>query len=124
VMRATGWKNKQLIERRMEEVLAMVALEGKGYKMPHELSGGEQQKVVIARALINDPVLIIADEPTGNLDPEISDELIRLLHNIKKDGSAVIMATHDYRLIEKFPSRIIKVENNKLNEFSGEQVIQ
>jgi cell division transport system ATP-binding protein len=118
VMRATGWKNKQLIERRIEEVLAMVALEGKGYKMPHELSGGEQQKVVIARALINDPLLIIADEPTGNLDPEISDELLRLLHNIKKDGSAVIMATHDYRLIEKFPSRIIKVENNRLNEFS------
>jgi cell division transport system ATP-binding protein len=118
VMQATGWKNKQLIERRIEEVLSLVALEGKGYKMPHELSGGEQQKVVIARALINDPLLIIADEPTGNLDPDISDEIIRLMHNIKRDGSAVIMATHDYRLIEKFPSRIIKVENNRLNEFA------
>jgi len=86
--------------------------------MPHELSGGEQQKVVIARALINDPLLIIADEPTGNLDPEISDEIINLLHNIKKDGVAVIMATHDYRLIEKFPSRIVKVEDNKVSEFN------
>jgi cell division transport system ATP-binding protein len=118
VMLATGWKNKYLIERRIEEVLALVALEGKAYKMPHELSGGEQQKVVIARALLNDPLVIIADEPTGNLDPDISDEIIRLLHKIKKDGSAVIMATHDYRLIEKFPSRIIRVENHKLNEFS------
>jgi cell division transport system ATP-binding protein len=118
VMQATGWKNKQLIDRRIEEVLSLVALEGKSYKMPHELSGGEQQKVVIARALLNDPVVIIADEPTGNLDPDISDEIVRLLHKIKKEGSAVIMATHDYRLIEKFPSRIIKVENNQLNEFS------
>jgi len=117
VMKATGWKNKLLIERRIEEVLALVALEGKAYKMPHELSGGEQQKVVIARALLNDPAVIIADEPTGNLDPEISDEIVRVLHNIKKEGSAVIMATHDYTLIEKFPSRIIKVENNRLNEF-------
>ncbi len=118
VMKATGWKNKQLIDLRIEEVLKMVSLEGKAYKMPHELSGGEQQKVVIARALINDPLVIIADEPTGNLDPDISDEIINLLHNIKKDGVAVIMATHDYRLIEKFPSRIIKVEDNKVAEFN------
>jgi cell division transport system ATP-binding protein len=118
VMRATGWKNKQLIDRRVEEVLSLVSLEGKSYKMPHELSGGEQQKVVIARALLNDPLVIIADEPTGNLDPEISDEIVRLLHQIKKEGSAVIMATHDYTLIEKYPSRIIKVENNRLNEFN------
>lgn len=118
VMKATGWKNKALIERRIEEVLSLVSLEGKGYKMPHELSGGEQQKVVIARAIINDPRLIIADEPTGNLDPDLSDEIIRLMHSIKKAGCAVIMATHDYRIIEKFPSRIIKVENNRLNEFS------
>jgi len=118
VMKATGWKNKQLMDLRIEEVLKMVSLEGKAYKMPHELSGGEQQKVVIARALINDPLVIIADEPTGNLDPDISDEIISLLHNIKKDGVAVIMATHDYRLIEKFPSRIIKVEDNKVSEFN------
>jgi cell division transport system ATP-binding protein len=118
VMKATGWKNKQLIDRRIEEVLNMVSLEGKAYKMPHELSGGEQQKVVIARALINDPLVIIADEPTGNLDPDISDEIINLLHTIKKDGVAVIMATHDYRIIEKFPSRIIKVEDNKVAEFN------
>ncbi len=118
VMKATGWKSKQLIDRRIEEVLNMVSLEGKAYKMPHELSGGEQQKVVIARALINDPLVIIADEPTGNLDPDISDEIINLLHTIKKDGVAVIMATHDYRIIEKFPSRIIKVEDNKVAEFN------
>ena len=118
VMKATGWKNKQLMDRRIDEVLNMVSLEGKAYKMPHELSGGEQQKVVIARALVNDPLVIIADEPTGNLDPDISDEIIHLLHTIKKNGVAVIMATHDYRLIEKFPSRIIKVEDNKVAEFS------
>jgi len=118
VMKATGWKNKQLIDRRIEEVLNMVSLEGKAYKMPHELSGGEQQKVVIARALINDPLVIIADEPTGNLDPDISDEIINLLHTIKKDGAAVIMATHDYRIIEKFPSRIIKVEDNRVADFN------
>jgi len=100
------------------KLLNMVSLEGKAYKMPHELSGGEQQKVVIARALINDPLVIIADEPTGNLDPDISDEIINLLHTIKKDGVAVIMATHDYRIIEKFPSRIIKVEDNKVAEFN------
>lgn len=116
VMRATGWRNKQLIDNRIKEVLKMVSLDGKAYKMPHELSGGEQQKVVIARALINDPLLIIADEPTGNLDPEISEELVGLLHKISKEGTAVIMATHDYRLIEKFPARVLKVENQTLSE--------
>jgi cell division transport system ATP-binding protein len=117
VMRATGWKNPKLIEKRITDVLKMVMLESKSHKMPHELSGGEQQKVVIARALLNDPVIILADEPTGNLDPEISEEIVRLLHKIKdEEGTAVIMATHDYRLIERFPSRIIKVENQTLHE--------
>jgi cell division transport system ATP-binding protein len=116
VLKATGWKNPQLIENRIKEVLKMVSLEGKAYKMPHELSGGEQQKVVIARALLNDPLLILADEPTGNLDPEISEELVRLLHKISEEGTAVIMATHDYRLIEKFPARVLKVENQTLAE--------
>jgi cell division transport system ATP-binding protein len=93
-----------------------VQLDSKAYKMPHELSGGEQQKVVIARALLNDPDLVLADEPTGNLDPEISEEIVRLLHKIRDEGAAVLMATHDYRLIEKFPSRVLKVENQTLQE--------
>lgn len=118
VLRATGWKNRQLMERRIEEVLRMVMLENKTSKMPHELSGGEQQKVVIARALLNDPLVIIADEPTGNLDPEISDEIVRLLHQIRDEGTAVIMATHDYTLIDKFPSRIVKVEGQRLHELN------
>jgi cell division transport system ATP-binding protein len=116
VMRATGWKNGQLMEKRLQEVLKLVQLDSKAYKMPHELSGGEQQKVVIARALLNDPELVLADEPTGNLDPEISEEIVRLLHKIRDEGTSVLMATHDYRLIEKFPSRVLKVENQTLQE--------
>jgi cell division transport system ATP-binding protein len=116
VMKATGWKNEALMEKRLQEVLKLVQLDSKAYKMPHELSGGEQQKVVIARALLNDPVLVLADEPTGNLDPEISEEIVRLLHRIRDEGTAVLMATHDYRLIEKFPSRVLKVENQTLQE--------
>jgi cell division transport system ATP-binding protein len=118
VMKATGWKNKQLIDARIESVLKMVSLEGKAYKMPHELSGGEKQKVVIARALLNDPVVILADEPTGNLDPEISSEIVRLLHKISKEGTSIIMATHDYRLIEQFPARVVKIENQRLYELT------
>jgi cell division transport system ATP-binding protein len=118
VMKATGWKNKQLIDARIESVLKMVSLEGKAYKMPHELSGGEKQKVVIARALLNDPIVILADEPTGNLDPEISAEIVRLLHKISKEGTSVIMATHDYRLIEQFPARVVKIENQHLYELA------
>jgi len=116
VMKATGWKNRSLMDKRLEEVLNLVELGTKHYKMPHELSGGEQQRIVIARALINDPVLILADEPTGNLDPEISDEILRLLVKISEAGTAVLMATHDYRLIEKFPAKILKVEQGKVNE--------
>lgn len=116
VMKATGWKNKQLMEKRMQEVLSKVGLGTKHYKMPHELSGGEQQRVVIARALINDPKVILADEPTGNLDPETSEEIIRLLFSIAESGTAVLMATHNYTLIDRFPSRLIKVENGKVWE--------
>lgn len=118
VLKATGWKNKKLMEKRIEEVLKMVMLETKSFKMPHELSGGEKQKVVIARALLNDPLVIIADEPTGNLDPEISDEIVRLLHQIKDEGTSVIMATHDYSFMQKFQGRVIRIENQHLHELS------
>ncbi len=116
VLKATGWKNKQEINDRISEVLDRVALSYKGYKMPHQLSGGEQQRVVIARALLNDPEIILADEPTGNLDPETSENLMKLLLEISNNGRAVIMATHDYNMVKKFPSRTIKFENGKLFE--------
>ncbi len=116
VMEATGWDDKRLMDARLAEVLAEVGLNGKNNKMPHQLSGGEQQRVVIARALINHPEVILADEPTGNLDPDSSVEVMNLLMKISKTGTAVLMATHDYRMIEKFPSRIIKCENGKIVE--------
>lgn len=118
VMKATGWNNEELIGKRIHEVLSLVSLEDSLNKMPYELSGGEQQRVVIARALLNDPLIILADEPTGNLDPDISDEIIDLLHKIKQSGTAVLIATHDYRLIKKFPSRVIKTEDGKLVELN------
>ena len=114
VLRATGWKDKTEMTRRTNEVLDKVHLSTKGFKMPHELSGGEQQRVVIARALLNDPELILADEPTGNLDPETSDSIMRLLFEISGSGRAVLMATHNYSLMEKFPARTLKCENGKL----------
>jgi len=116
VMKATGWKNDQLMISKTTEVLRLVGLEDKALKMTHELSGGEQQRIVIARALINDPGLILADEPTGNLDPETADEIIGLLWKISKNGTAVLMATHDYRVVEKFPARILKAENYTLTD--------
>ncbi len=116
VMSATGWDDQKLMNARLEEVLAEVGLTGKNHKMPHQMSGGEQQRVVIARALINHPEVILADEPTGNLDPDSSVEIMNLLLRISKTGTAVLMATHDYRMIEKFPSRIIKCENGKIVE--------
>jgi cell division transport system ATP-binding protein len=116
VLRATGWKNKKEIDDRIQEVLVKVGLEYKGYKMPHQLSGGEQQRVVIARALLNNPEIILADEPTGNLDPETSDEIMKLLMDIKTTGRAVIMATHNYPLLKKFPSRTMKCEKGKIAE--------
>lgn len=116
VMEATGWDDKRLMDARLSDVLNEVGLGGKNNKMPHQLSGGEQQRVVIARALINHPEVILADEPTGNLDPDSSVEVMNLLMKISKTGTAVLMATHDYRMIEKFPSRIIKCENGKIVE--------
>lgn len=116
VMKATGWKDKKTMENRVQELLDRVVLSGKGEKMPHQLSGGEQQRVSIARALINDPELILADEPTGNLDPETSEEILKLLFQISKNGRAVLMATHDYTIMEKFPFRTVKTENHRVIE--------
>lgn len=116
VMKATGWKDAEAMDERIRSVLEKVGLGTKGFKMPHELSGGEQQRLVIARALVNEPELIIADEPTGNLDPETSAEIMTLLFDIARSGRSVLMATHNYTLIEKFPSRVIKCEQGKLFE--------
>ena len=108
VLSATGWDDKDKINKRVQEVLSQVGMEQKGYKMPHELSGGEQQRVSIARAILNEPELIIADEPTGNLDPETSREIMKLLKGIQEKGKAIFMATHDYSLIHDFPSKMIR----------------
>jgi cell division transport system ATP-binding protein len=117
VMRATGWKEKNLIAEKALDVLEKVGLRSKLKKMPHELSGGEQQRVVIARALINDPEIILADEPTGNLDPDTSEEIVMLLKQISQSsGTAILIATHDYHIIRTFPSRIIKCESGKVLE--------
>lgn len=116
VLKATGWKNKTEMNKRINEVLHQVGMQDKGYKMPHELSGGEQQRIVIARALLNDPVLILADEPTGNLDPETSNQIVKLLHDICKADRAVIMTTHNYNIVHNFPSRIVKCENRCLSD--------
>ncbi len=114
VLKATGWKDKKKMQERTIEVLDKVGLSTKGYKMPHQLSGGEQQRVAIARALLNDPELILADEPTGNLDPETSLGLMQLLMDISHSGRSILMATHDYKLFEKFPARTLKCENGKV----------
>ncbi len=114
VLKATGWKNKGEIDARIKEVIDKVGMWEKKSKMPHELSGGEQQKVAIARALLNHPEIILADEPTGNLDPEISDDIMKLLFKISQTGCAVLMATHNYQLLEKYPSRIFKCEGRKV----------
>lgn len=117
VLKATGWNDKGKMEVRIDRVLDQVGLKTKNFKMPFELSGGEQQRVVIARALLNDPELILADEPTGNLDPETSDEIIRLMMKIGKEtGTPVLMATHDYYILEKFPGRILRCQNGKVLE--------
>ncbi len=115
VLRATGWKDNRLMDEKIADVLDKVGLRSKGFKMPFEMSGGEQQRVDIARALLNSPKLILADEPTGNLDPETSDEIMQLLFQIAKDyGTTVIMATHDYIVINKFPARMLRTERGKV----------
>ena len=116
VLRATGWKNKKDIETRITDVLEKVDLNLKGYKLPHQLSGGEQQRVVIARALLNDPEIILADEPTGNLDPDTSADIMKLLFDISKNGRSIIMATHNYSFLKKFPARVFKCEKGILIE--------
>lgn len=118
VMKATGWKDKNAMKQRIEEVLTGVGLLEKGYKMPFALSGGEQQRVVIARALLNKPKLILADEPTGNLDPETSDEIMKLIMDLNKEmkTTAMLMATHDYSLIKKFPAKILRCTGESIVE--------
>jgi cell division transport system ATP-binding protein len=115
VLKATGWKDENLMEEKINDVLDKVGLKSKGFKMPFEMSGGEQQRVDIARALLNSPKLILADEPTGNLDPETSDEIMQLLFQVARDyGTAVVMATHDFMVIKKFPARLVKTESGKV----------
>ncbi len=115
VLRATGWKDNKLMEEKINDVLHKVGLRSKGFKMPFEMSGGEQQRVNIARALLNSPKLVLADEPTGNLDPETSDEIMQLLFQIAKDfNTAVIMATHDYIVINRYPARMLKTEKGQV----------
>ncbi|MGB5378423.1 cell division ATP-binding protein FtsE [Muriicola sp.] len=116
VLKATGWKDTVLMNAKIEEVLEKVGMKTKGFKFPHELSGGEQQRIAIARALLNDPELILADEPTGNLDPQTSVEVMKVLQEINKAGRTILMATHDYALILKYPSKTLKCDGNKVFE--------
>ena len=124
VLRATGWKNKSEIDTRIGEVLEKVGLGQKGRKMPHQLSGGEQQRVVIGRALLNDPEIILADEPTGNLDPETSEGILRLLTDISKTGRAVIVATHNYTLLKKFSARTLKCDDGAMVEVINDEEME
>jgi cell division transport system ATP-binding protein len=121
VMKATGWKDSTKMKARVNEVLMDVGLGSIEKKMPYQLSGGEQQRVVIARALLNEPVILIADEPTGNLDPEVSQGIMKIFQQINKSGTAVLMATHSYGLIKKFPARVLKCEDKKVLDSAKEQ---
>jgi len=123
VLQATGWKKKKNPDKRIKETLQMVGMATKDFKMPHQLSGGEQQRVAIARALLNSPELILADEPTGNLDPETSADIMELLINIRNEGKTVVMVTHNYGLVKKFPFRTIKCENERVSEIEIMQEI-
>ncbi|MDP4238863.1 MAG: ATP-binding cassette domain-containing protein [Bacteroidota bacterium] len=120
VLRATGWNDQQAINEQIESVLSQVGMSGIGGKMPHQLSGGEQQRIVIARALLNSPEMILADEPTGNLDPETGNELVELLYNIRLSGTTVIMATHNLSWLNKFPGRVFRCEDENLWEVTGD----
>ncbi|MFM8849159.1 MAG: cell division ATP-binding protein FtsE [Cytophagales bacterium] len=121
VMKATGWKDNVKMKNRLAEVLMQVGLGAVEKKMPHQLSGGEQQRVVIARALLNEPVILIADEPTGNLDPEVAQGIMKVFQQINKSGTAILMATHSYGLIKKFPTRVLKCEDGKLLDSNKDQ---
>ena len=116
VLRATGWKNKKDIKIRIDEVLDRVGMKTKGFKFPFELSGGEQQRIAIARALLNNPELILADEPTGNLDPQTSIEVMEVLQDLNKKGHTILMATHDYAMLLKYPHKTLKCDENKVFE--------
>jgi cell division transport system ATP-binding protein len=122
VLKATGWKNKNEIKQRIEETLKSVGMENKINKMPNELSGGEQQRVVVARAVLNDPILILADEPTGNLDPETSESILDLFIKLNLEGKTVIMASHDYAVIAKKSTRTLMCENGKLKDSDENQI--
>lgn len=114
VLEATGWKNKSEIDERIESALRQVGMSNKSYKMPHELSGGEQQRIVIARALLNKPALVLADEPTGNLDPDTGHQIVSLLHEIAENGTTVIMATHNLSLVDEYPGKVLRCEEKRI----------
>ncbi|MEZ4774887.1 MAG: ATP-binding cassette domain-containing protein [Bacteroidia bacterium] len=116
-LRATGWTDRGKIKQRISEVLMRVGMSGKGVAMPHQLSGGEQQRIAIARALINDPLVIVADEPTGNLDPEATNNIMEILLKVNRSGTAVLMATHEYSLIKQYPHRVLEVVEKKIRNF-------
>lgn len=120
VLRATGWKNKQEIKERIEEVLQQVGMSNKGYKLPNELSGGEQQRIVIARAVLNSPAIILADEPTGNLDVETGKAIVELLHRICESGSSVVMTTHNLQLLKDYPGRVYRCAEHRITDVTGE----
>jgi len=124
VLQATGWNSQRKISARIDEVLEQVEMYGKKHKMPHQLSGGEQQRIVIARALLNEPKIILADEPTGNLDPETGMQILRLLHKIREEGTSVIMSTHNYQLLEMFPGRVMKCEEGTLMKVSEVDLVR
>jgi len=121
VMKATGWRDKAKMKSRLAEVLMRVGLGSVSSKMPHQLSGGEQQRIVIARALVNEPTILFADEPTGNLDPEVSDGIFKLFLEINKSGTAIVMATHNHHFIDQYPARVLKCEKGKLLDSNKEQ---
>ena len=120
MLRATGWKNKQEIQDRIEEVLQLVGMSNKGYKLPNELSGGEQQRIVIARAVLNSPAIILADEPTGNLDVETGKAIVELLHNICESGSSVVMTTHNLQLLKDYPGRVYRCADHQIVDVTDE----
>jgi len=122
VLRATGWKDRREIDERITEVLAAVGMGTKAHKMPHQLSGGEQQRIAIARALLNKPAVILADEPTGNLDGETADEILLLLQKLNSEGTAIVMVTHNRYIYEKFPGRVFTCENEHCNELVDEGI--
>ncbi|PRY14422.1 cell division transport system ATP-binding protein [Pontibacter ummariensis] len=121
VLRATGWQDKSRIKQRISEVLMRVGLDAAASKMPHQLSGGEQQRIVIARALLNEPVILFADEPTGNLDPIVADGIMQLFMEINRSGTAVLMATHNYEIIHRYPKRVLKCEHGKVLDSQVEE---